>query len=218
MYEEANVIRVEASKDDFKVPSDVKLTAGAGLDDLRGTTDVDDDPKWFISLYTGYRPQHLYLVNDKNIKKGDYYLYFMTDVADLMRCEDEEEAERCNTHPNISHISRKIVATTNKTLKDVVPLIHDSFVNDYAKSSYKEDALIDRVLVEYYIFSNIRGKSFDIKPKLDEDGYVTIKQPKENFTREEVIGLFKTLFTDDNITQVDSDEDIVWFIEQNSYK
>lgn len=60
-------------------------------------------------------PQALYLISDDEIKKGDWYLYYMDGVKDpeLMQCQDDDEAKRCNSHPLIKPASKKIEASTD---------------------------------------------------------------------------------------------------------
>lgn len=64
----------------------------------------------------------IYLIDSKaTIEVGDTYLYLIDGNIDpeIMVCQDEEEAERCNTHHVISHISHKVVDNNPLTFDNI---------------------------------------------------------------------------------------------------
>jgi hypothetical protein len=72
---------------------------------------------------------HLYRLSDDAIQKGDWYLFWMIDGWELMQCQDDEEATRCNHHFLIAKNCKKIVETTNKSL--LLPTFSWWTVEDY---------------------------------------------------------------------------------------
>ncbi len=49
-----------------------------------------------------------------------------------MCCQDEEEADRCNTHPHIKSSCYKIIASTDSDITGVLP-ISTNFLVDFTK-------------------------------------------------------------------------------------
>lgn len=105
---------------------------------------------------------HLYITSNEEIKESDWYLYYMDDKPDLMQCQDEAEAFRCNNHFSIKHICRKIIATTDssltKTIKQTIlgdngdwekklPQPSKEFIQLFIESYNKGEVITD-VLVE----------------------------------------------------------------------
>lgn len=88
-------------------------TEGKSVLFFQGNT-LQKDEKYFWGT-PHCQPKHLYFTSDEKIKEGDWYL-FNIDGWELMQCQDEEEATRCNSHFSIKNQCKKIVATTNPEL------------------------------------------------------------------------------------------------------
>ncbi len=100
-------------------------------------------------------PQFLYIttINSK-IVKGDWYLYWCIDKWEIMHCQDEEEADRCNNHFFIHPHCKKILASTNPDIS--LPNIDKEFIEKYCKSQ----GTIEEVLVNEILWFNLNYDGF----------------------------------------------------------
>lgn len=102
----------------------------------------------------------LFVSIKKTINPLEWYLYYMVDTPDIMECRDQEEADRCNTHPSIKHICRSIVSTTygslcvpsnipfkNQAHGFMFPQPTGDFINDFL-SKYNNENPISKIMVE----------------------------------------------------------------------
>lgn len=114
---------------------------------------------------------HLYLVSDRNIRKGDYFLNGMNNLS--LATKDTFIGDWYNV---TSKSCRKIEATTDKSLN--LPLIPHSFVEKYIQAQRK----IDRVSISiYYDRANITDAALDYP-----GGEVIIIPVKDSWNREEL--------------------------------
>jgi hypothetical protein len=111
-----------------------------------------------------WQPQHLYILSDEWIKKGDWYLIFLNHevIGDLRKCE--------NSNWNFSSC-KKIIATTNPELWYLstvgelqgvnIPKIGIPFIEVFIKA-WNEGNSITSVNLEY-IYLGKNGCDFDNK-------------------------------------------------------
>jgi len=93
-----------------KASSIVKCTDDGIINYLGG------DVKSSLDNWTNH---HLYVVSNEDIKPGDWYLYNWTNIdeIDLLQCEDQDAADRCNDKSmSIGQISHKVIASSDKSL------------------------------------------------------------------------------------------------------
>lgn len=66
----------------------------------------------------GWKPaQHLYQTSYEGIEKGDFYLMaFGEDDYEVVESNSQEDADRATSHPTISSVCRKVIATTDPSL------------------------------------------------------------------------------------------------------
>ena len=143
-------------------------------------------------------PQHLYIIFNEKIKKGDWV--FHLDSKTIIKYDLDEKA-------NNSY--KKIIATTDKSIgytdirvspvKNfcIYPQPSDSFIKKYIEE-YNKGNVITNVLVEYEIGKSYSGNSgLEIKQwlKVDSNNTITIKRLEpELYTREEVKILITNAF------------------------
>lgn len=144
---------------------------------------------------------HLYLISDEEIKKGDWYYNSFNHIISQA---DKRYGELKNPIPH-----RKIVATTDKSLledfrgyeygtareysaKVCLPQISQSFIKEYVKSGGSIDE-VELEIGEYcekVICKNpdckTGCKEKQIKLKLDSDNCAIIHTVKDSWSREEV--------------------------------
>jgi hypothetical protein len=109
---------------------------------------VDNNRKIYFGLPTGQTlvfGHHLYLISNREIKIGDYYLNAKKDK--FIKASAHDVALLNTESSNISKILRyiKLEATTDRTLN--LPLIPKSFAEKYAD----KQGSINEVLIEYNI-------------------------------------------------------------------
>lgn len=131
--------------------------------------------------------QYLYLLSDEDIKENDY-------------CIDIETNKMFQYKYNARSLraTKKIVATTD--LKLGLPMIQESFIKSYTES-YNKDTIINTVEVEFEnALGNEEDENMNLIPELFiklKNNTISIKSPKNTFSREEVIDLlFKALTAD----------------------
>ena len=88
--------------------------------------------------------QIVILDNAGKIRVGDNYL--MIDRLDFMICQDQEEADRCNTHPLIKDNCKKVIASWLKFKENPVALISQSKKEIY---EMYQNAEIEKLAVEF---------------------------------------------------------------------
>lgn len=200
-YQECDIIMLATEK---AQKNSLCLTAGSKLILL-------DGKDWeTVNNVAGFRPQHLYILSDEEIKEGDWVL--------TKKYNNPVKANKfiksigwyySNTLVNDICPGKKIIATTdeyisrentytNKYLFDTIYLLptpSDDFLRVYVEKQGK----IDKVLVEYVGYG---FKRFDLEGKPRRAGYqlkvvpdntITIKpiqEEKTSWSRKEVIQLF----------------------------
>ena len=144
---------------------------------------------------TAYDPQHLYITSDETPKANDWCI---NDNADTLY--------RINGLGDVSGWN-KVIATTDTSLnQDVIarpyPFVHlisQSFIEHFI-TEYNKGNVISKVMVEYEdeILQAGTGKSHRIANKVKFNGLavnpnntINIKLLKDNWNRDEVIGLIK---------------------------
>jgi hypothetical protein len=171
-------------------------------------------------LYLGNYPnneifnQHLYIKSDDVIKEGDWYLMWLINKYELMQCRDEHKADRCNNHPAIKNNCKKIIATTDSSLKECI----NKCINDWATDEDNTYILLSQIpqsFIEHYITEYNKGnvitkvmieyEEYDVLNERDADGYpiqnykllinpdntINIKPIKDSFSREEFLKLLE---------------------------
>jgi len=177
------------------------------------------DKTQFVKIDQHIIPQHLYIISDDEIKEGEYYYNNL--YNDIRQCSSKEkyQTERYINNPLEKNRNKKIIATTNTSLKidnpnyDIgklayitLPQPSQQFITKYIESYNKGEVITD-VLVEYLneladfqnTFNthtnqfNLKNNVLKVNPK---DNTITIKKLKDNWSREEVITLLRNLHLD----------------------
>lgn len=118
-------------------------------------------------------PQQFVLVSKEKIETDDWYLYDLRDITgkqdfELMQCRDDEEADRCNSHPMITQVCTKIIAAYPQL--DGVPKFGDIFINNWIeKPIYNVD------------IESIKTDSESFQSNMKTDTPIEIYKIKENF-------------------------------------
>ena len=155
--------------------------------------------------------QHLYIISDDEIKKGDYIYCTITNAIEIAKYN----------HDYLIRDWKKVIATTDTSLlidtyinqgdtvkgnliikrgsdyttelrgKINLPQPSQQFIQKYIEE-YNKGNIITDVLVEYNYFLDDNGVlpywNLKVNPK---DNTTTIKKTKENYTKEEVIRLLE---------------------------
>jgi len=136
--------------------------------------------------------QHLYIISDKEIKEGDWYIHYNSFTKDYIIFKSNDEFNSSNnpnvidTRPNIhTYWNKKLIASTDKSLqirfeklsqfhgehiaKDL-PQIPESFIQAYIKA-YNEGKPITEVVLEMEDFGREEwhGSNEDGEPVWHED-------------------------------------------------
>ena len=148
-----------------------------------------------------HNSQHLYIISDDEIKKGDYIYHL--DVCDITKAECDGNV--------LSKSFKKVIATTDTSLLNTIYTPHISgeiskrmrdlfklpqpsqqFIEKYIESYNKGEVITD-VLVEYFNNSDYNPSILDdIRLKINpKDHTITIKKLKDSWNREEVSNLIK---------------------------
>lgn len=111
-------------------------------------------------------PQHLFIVNDSEIKEGDYGIGFAEGIRGVGRghylfYHDGSSKAKLNV---IAEGSKKVIATTDKSLK--LPSPSEQFVQKYVES-YNKGCEISEINIDYqeYFMSNV-GDKFTVNKDL----------------------------------------------------
>lgn len=137
------------------LPTDRSSMLYIGYNQLRHT---DEEHK--ISLGGDYEPQHLYILSDEEIKKGDWVFDERNVVFQFKHFNSG--ILHSDNHSQFENRCKKIIATTDKSLKivkrisvsdnvidypDYVPQLPESFIQAYIKA-YNEGKPITGVKLE----------------------------------------------------------------------
>jgi len=174
--------------------------------------------------------QHLYFTSDEEIKEGDYILYHKDRV---FKVDKLTENALQITNNNVSSCiftahCKKIIATTDKSLKIIIPR-HNDFDSEYSLPEpskdflelyckrYNEDNKTGNVLIEQEKYQDTINYHKDIykdytRLQINPDNTINIKPTKENWNREEVIetGLNFLKFLAQDHNHKFNTEDEVW--------
>jgi hypothetical protein len=99
----------------------------------------DDFSKYFISInidqeQNHFKPQHIYITNDEEIKEGDWTLMF-DDFGNLFLCDKPQQYLGIEKGHHLNKGLRKIILTTDQDLiKDGVQVIDDEFLEWFVKN------------------------------------------------------------------------------------
>ena len=147
--------------------------------------------------------QHLYIISDDEIKKGDYIYCTITNAIEIAKYN----------HDDLTRDWKKVIATTDTSLYIhqeetfylpervfYLPQPSQQFIQKYIEE-YNKGNIITDVLIEYELISNEEYFGNTINPDDDvpyfderlkinsKDNTITIKKVKDSYTREEVIDL-----------------------------
>ena len=177
------------------LPSNEKLEIGKNM--ICSNYNHDYLSCGLIKAVEGYEkisiPQHLYVISDDEIKENDYYI----SGGRLYIANTPGQSWLLNNFLktiNKDFEAKKVIATTDKLM---LPLIPQSFIEEYCESNGK----IDEINVGYtkdiarITFSN--GESGLIIVEniiLNSSNEVIINKNKDNYTREEVEDLIRRAF------------------------
>lgn len=132
--------------------------------------------------------QHLYILSHSKIKKGDWCI-MLDDLGNVFSSKPQQFLGEKENH-SLNNNLRKIIATTD-TLSDYkagieaglfLPQSSESFIKEYVEE-YNKGNVITKVVVEY------EKQCTELKPKINEDNTINIKQIKNSWSREEVLNL-----------------------------
>ena len=147
-----------------------------------------------------FKHQHLYIISDDEIKKGDYIYCTITNAIEIAKYN----------HDCLIRDWKKVIATTDTSLyihqKETIslpervfylPQPSQQFIQKFVEE-YNKGNIITDVLVEYELISNEEYFGNTINPDDDvpyfdenlkinpKDNTITIKKVKDSYTREEV--------------------------------
>ncbi len=157
-----------------------------------------------------YKPQHLYIVSDDEIKEGDWFILKDNHPhGRLRKCHyisDKQLMIDAKTDIgwgfSYQEEAMKIIATTDfsLTIKSQVCRFHrylPEIPQDFIKL-YCEKGGIDEIEVEYI---HLGGTGSGYKLKINSDNTINIKTIKDSYTREEVIELCSKALRDYTATE-----------------
>jgi len=162
-----------------------------------------------LSELSGWKPQHLYILSDDEIKEGDWFYDIFS-----------ESIKKCFEIPPLEDAAYKIIASTDPSLYTkinpstqrvnelnpyLLPSPSQSFIEKYV-SEYNKGNIITEVMVEYELdlieYKKICIKHLDVSPVKDfyeeadkkawklkinsKNNAITIKEIKDNWSREEL--------------------------------
>ena len=194
MYKKCKVVMIAT---DEKVESYIYLTPKNQLFvNIRNTVPKD----------VFFNPQHLYILSDDEIKKGDYSQTFKAVPNREMvihHCIDNGDVESAN-----SLECPKVIASTDTSLHAIkfrgtkleapskclrgIAVIPQSFIDLYV-SEYNKGNKIEEVMVEHFRPNEAYQISEHWSIKVNSDNTINIKSIKDIWTREEVIEIIERL-------------------------
>lgn len=150
--------------------------------------------------------KHLYLISDREIKEGDWYLYLELGVYKLLKCTGQYKSD--DTDKVFSDKAKKIEATTDPELqlghnvgRGFVCNVHkisQNFIKKYVEMYNKGTPIVD-VMVDIKILYSPNGNYWKTTPSkyeseisktevmVNESNEVSIHPIKDSFTRNEVL-------------------------------
>lgn len=157
-----------------------------------------------------FRPQHLYIISDDEIKEGDWFI----NMDRVFKCKSIEFHGIVSIHGDTynKELSKKIISTTDTSLankcirkngtitdnySNVLHQPSQQFIEEYIKFYNKGD-VITEVLVKYEAqMLNISNHIYhgnklleNIKLKVNsKNNTITIKKVKDNYNRKEVVNI-----------------------------
>ena len=166
--------------------------------------------KYFTKEYlieTKRTSHHLYIVDDSEIKEGDWCLAVLTNTLFQVKEIDSSTREIYYLQFGIlcpKRNAKKVIASTDKSLD--LPSPSEQFIQKYVES-YNKGIIISEVMVEWETFQNmevyksktntkrdyidVSGNVYnDEKLKVDSKNQVTITRCKESYSKEELKQLF----------------------------
>lgn len=170
--------------------------------------------------------QHLYILSEDEIRKGDYY-YTEARISEygIHLCDSERLVQICKELK-----AKKVIATTDKSLN--LPGISQSFIDKYIEK-YNKGKVLKEVNVVYEedlikVYDNTgehSGGYLDFnpdtngyKPLIKSDNTISIKKVKTSWNREEVVKLLYKLWNveiyTDNVSNWEQ-EDLEDWIREN---
>ena len=181
-----------------------------------------------------FKPQHLYITSDDEIKEGDWFITirqgYIGKPSKCIKIDAISVISQLENSDNPNHtqytefkFAKKIIATTDTSLKIKtyyeiednqeinLPQPSQQFIDKYIEE-YNKGNIITDVLVEYEKTNigsiiNVSKRNFIEQLKINpKDNTITIKKLKDNWNREEVIGLLK-LIKKDTINSIELDID-----------
>jgi hypothetical protein len=149
--------------------------------------------------------QHLYIINDEEIKEGDYIKFHVKPIN--KEWIHQVTKQDLISYPNINNEGYKVITTTDTFLKQdleyvnggkcgkvCLPQPSPQFVEKYIKE-YNKGNIITDVVVEYSIMNTGYTDKNDYPYqeteaiKIDSNNCITITKVKDNWNREELISL-----------------------------
>lgn len=155
--------------------------------------------EYVLTYYNGqvnksdkYRPQHLYILSDDEIKEGDWVLDKLWDNKTFKIKKWEGDDKYC------IDLQGKIIATTDSSLKIITGIVgsgtgvplpqpSQSFIQKYI-DAYNSGKPIEKVMVEYADLGDGR-----VVVQHYKDNTIDIETQKDSWTREEVVDLLKEM-------------------------
>lgn len=157
-----------------------------------------------------YQPQHLYILSDEEIKKGDWFIRDGKLYNEFKTSLTPSVTIFIRLYPNLDLSEqwrevyltdcKKIIATTDTSLAtpkekagenvwtQQLLQLQKSFIEHFI-SEYNKGSLIDKVKVEYYFTHETNGDK-PLCAKINPDNTIKVKTIKDSFTREDMINAY----------------------------
>ena len=211
------------------------LCLGHNLSYVESKNSISIDAIWkSIKLQYPYKPQHLYIISDDEIKEGEENTYYYDSNFNKVSKWIGESATYCKTN------FKKIIATTDTSLTikhKYSPYLRDwdlpqpsqQFIEKYIEEYNNGNIITDIKVEDKRVFETIAkgmighpeddiswwNEKLKINPK---DSTITIKKLKDSWNREEIIeqmwSAYKaanTVFEDESALRIEFDN----WIDQN---
>jgi len=144
-----------------------------------------------------FEGHHLYILNDEEVKEGDYIIDFGAYKTPLLFCVRHSSDLTYLNHETKKGITIfKIIATTDTSLN--LPLIPDDFIQAFCENNGEmHEVIIENELIsdnKEYKYPEILEINYNVltKLKITSNNTIIIKPHKETWTREEVIQLLRS--------------------------
>jgi hypothetical protein len=189
---------------------------------LRVDHSYDYSPRTIDPIDDSMLPQHLYILSDEWVNKGDYFYGTNKLLGEgIFQCD---KGLTDDGYPisgqNYFTDCKKVIASTNTNLmvgfKDgsgfyTMPLIPQSFIDKYV-SEYNKGHKIEEVLVEYEMADGGNSTSDEWGWVINSDNTINTKPTKDFWTRDEVCYLLHAaLWTNPPCNEIEATE----WIESN---